>query len=132
MVNALDSFFNQLDMNHIVITGKTDPSERSILIQQFKANPEINIALLTSQTLSSGITLNEASIVIFTELEFTASIHMQCEDRVHRIGQEKDVDIFYLHAPGSIDDRLWDIIESKLRTLGQIIKSEISSLDTNF
>ena len=131
MINALDSFFNQLEMNHIVITGKTDPSERSILIQQFKTNPEINIALLTALTLSSGVTLNEASIVIFTEFEFTASLHLQCEDRVHRIGQEKDVDIFYLHAPGSIDDRLWDILETKLRTLGQIITSEITSFETN-
>ena len=38
---------------------------------------------------------------------FSLQVLIQAEDRVHRIGQTKSVNIHYLVATGTADDHLW-------------------------
>lgn len=45
---------------------------------------------------------------------------IQCEDRAHRIGQEhSSVNVKYLVARDTIDDRVWPMIERKLQVLSE-------------
>lgn len=44
---------------------------------------------------------------------------MKAEDRVHRIGQTRDVKIYYLVAKTTIDDMLWPLISKKLEILNK-------------
>ena len=37
----------------------------------------------------------------------------QAEDRAHRIGQKNSVNIYYLHAKGTLDDTIFEILKSK-------------------
>jgi hypothetical protein len=44
---------------------------------------------------------------------------VQAEDRAHRIGQASSVNIYLLHARGSIDDVIWAALQDKLEHVGQ-------------
>jgi len=45
----------------------------------------------------------------------------QAEDRAHRIGQKNSVNIYYLHASGTLDDAMLQILQEKsLVTTGMI------------
>lgn len=44
----------------------------------------------------------------------------QAEDRVHRIGQDKDVIIQYLIAKQTADDYLWPLIQKKMNVLNEV------------
>mmetsp|Transcript_11343 Transcript_11343/g.1699 ORF Transcript_11343/g.1699 Transcript_11343/m.1699 type:complete len:137 (+) Transcript_11343:663-1073(+) len=61
-----------------------------------------------------GITLTAASTVVISELVWTPGVLVQAEDRAHRIGQEKSVNIHYLYGPGTLDEHIWPRIRNKL------------------
>ncbi len=61
-----------------------------------------------------------ASMVVFAEYSWTPGTLVQAEDRVHRIGQANSVNVYYLHAKGSIDDIIWQTLEHKLDDVGQV------------
>lgn len=46
---------------------------------------------------------------------------LQAEDRVHRIGQTRGVNIHFLHVKGSVDDLMWDMLQSKLLHIGKLL-----------
>ena len=64
--------------------------------------------------------LQAASMVVFAEYSWTPGTLVQAEDRVHRIGQANSVNVYYLHAKGSIDDIIWQTLEHKLDDVGQV------------
>lgn len=44
----------------------------------------------------------------------------QAEARAHRIGQQKQVIVRYLLAPGTADDPMWSLLQTKQRTLTEV------------
>lgn len=123
MLDVIRRWFDDREVCNILINGSTKPKNREIYLENFKENPECRIAILGIDCISTGVTLTEASVVIFTELPWCPSKVLQSEDRVHRIGQNRSVDIYYLHAVGSYDDKMWRLISNKYRTLSTITDS---------
>ena len=131
MLNGIQDWFEFQGIKTILICGSTTMDQRKRLLHEFKTNDEYRVAVLGIESISSGVTLIEASVVVFAELMYVPAQHLQAEDRVHRIGQTHPIDIFYLHAPGSVDDRVWEILERKLKVLGSIIASNTTTLEKN-
>ena len=65
--------------------------------------------------------MTNASVVIFAEIFWNPGDIVQCEDRVHRIGQKKQVLIQFMVGDNPFENRLWEIIERKLMILGKSI-----------
>jgi len=61
-----------------------------------------------------------ASVVVFAEYTWTPGDLVQAEDRAHRIGQASSVNIYMLHVKNSIDDLIWQKLQSKLEHVGQV------------
>lgn len=60
----------------------------------FKTKPEINPLIASTKTLSTGVTLIEANVVIFLNKPWRHVDYLQGSDRVYRIGQDEDVYIY--------------------------------------
>jgi len=48
----------------------------------------------------------------------------QAEDRIYRIGQVRDCQVYYLMLPNTVDEQVWDIVQRKKATQGLIFGSE--------
>jgi SNF2 family DNA or RNA helicase len=88
-----DYLISKCKYNPILVYGETSSAILPML-KNFKENTTINPLVATIQTLSTGVTLVEANTVIFLNKPWRHTEAAQAEDRVHRIGQDTDVDIF--------------------------------------
>ena len=131
MLEGIHEWLTQQEVDSILITGSTSRDQRERQLLKFHSDPDCKVAVLSIEIASTGLTLTEASLVVFAELKWTPAEHQQAEDRVHRIGQTRDVVIHYLHAPGSLDDRMWDMLEQKLVTIGSVITSNTTTFETD-
>jgi SNF2 family DNA or RNA helicase len=111
-------------IRHAVIEGKTPTKKRQRYIDEFQANKFP--VLICTKAGKEGITLHAARHLLFVERFFTSADEEQAEDRIRRIGQNHKTTIWYLHAAGTIDDRLDAIVRSKR----VIIRDAIGSEDT--
>jgi SWI/SNF-related matrix-associated actin-dependent regulator 1 of chromatin subfamily A len=131
MLNGIHEWLLEQEVGCICITGATPRDQREAQLVRFRTDPECKAAVLSIDVAATGLTLVQASLVVFAELKWTPAGHQQAEDRVHRIGQERDVEIFYLHGEGSIDDRIWQILEKKLVMISTVIASKTITFETN-
>ena len=69
-----------------------------------------------------GITLTAAAHVFFAELHWTPGVLMQAEDRAHRIGQTETVNVHYLVARNTLDEKMWRMIVNKVDVVSNALQ----------
>ncbi len=77
---------------------------------------DTNLIICNYKSAGTAITLTASSRVAFIEYPWTAADCQQCEDRAHRIGQKNNVMCTYFMGNDTIDEKLWNIILTKLET----------------
>lgn len=117
MLDGLEDFMKKEKINYIRIDGKAGVTSRQNLVNKFQNDAIIKVALLGLTACATGLTLTAAKAVVFAELYWNPGLMLQAEDRVHRIGQEKNVDIHYLTALGTVDEVVWPCLLKKLSVL---------------
>ena len=63
--------------------------------------------------------------MIFLEYHPNPNWLLQCEKRIHRPGQKSEVYIEYLHTKGTFDDRMWNILQYKIRNASLVIDGRV-------
>lgn len=96
-----------------VYTGTMRDEDREKNKSLFINDPRYRIMLGTIGALGTMHTLTVANNVIFYSEPWTATDKAQAEDRVHRIGTSKSVNIYTLISKGTVDERVHNIIYRK-------------------
>lgn len=103
----------------VIVGGQTDLKRQS-QIERFQ-NGETKLLISGLRAGSFGINLTNASVVVFSELDWTPAIHRQAEDRAHRIGQTHQVLAYYLIADGTLDEKVAEILVDKADEISSIL-----------
>ncbi|KAK1380462.1 SWI/SNF-related matrix-associated actin-dependent regulator of chromatin subfamily A-like protein 1 [Heracleum sosnowskyi] len=131
MIDSIHQFLLKKKVGCIRIDGGTPAASRQALVTEFQENDSISAAVLSIRAAGVGLTLTAASTVIFAELSWTPGDIIQAEDRAHRIGQVSSVNVYYLLANDTVDDIIWDVLQSKLDNLGQMLDGNENSLEVS-
>ncbi|KPA79073.1 putative DNA helicase [Leptomonas pyrrhocoris] len=111
---AVEAVRPRQPIDYIYISGDTPAAQREPAAEHFRTEPTCTVAILSMQSSGTGHNFTCASTVVFTELDWNPSTHLQCEDRVHRIGQAQPCHIKYLLAEGTSDSVIWPLLQTKL------------------
>nr|CCC95136.1 unnamed protein product [Trypanosoma congolense IL3000] len=127
IAKAIESVKSRGPLDYVRIVGDTPAVQREKLLNHFRTADKCHIALLSMQTCGVGHNLTCATMVVFAELDWNPSTHLQCEDRVHRIGQSSPCFIKYLLAEGTSDSVIWPLLQNKL-TVTQAVMEDRSAV----
>ncbi len=82
-------------------------------VAEFQACTEPAMFLASLEQAKEGITLTNASHVIYYGNSYNYGTRAQSEDRCHRIGQQKTVIYYDLVCQGTIDERIVELLTVK-------------------
>jgi len=110
-----------------IIGGQTD-KDRQRQIDSFQ-NGETKLMIAGLRAGNVGINLTRAKYVIFAELDWSPAIHLQAEDRLHRIGQKSTVFAYYLIGNGTLDEHVAKILVDKSYEIDAIMDNRVESFE---
>lgn len=76
-------------------------------------NGDFDVAVLSMAAAGVGLTLTRACTAFFLEIPWCPAVLRQCEDRIHRIGQQKKCSICYVLCHDTLDSYVWKTIHRK-------------------
>ena len=95
--------------------------KRQESVDKFQTDPKIKIFIANIIAGGVGITLTAAECVIMNDLSFVPSHHGQAEDRCYRIGQEKNVLVYYPIFENTIEMIVYNILNKKKSIIDQVL-----------
>ncbi|KAH7136539.1 SNF2 family N-terminal domain-containing protein [Dactylonectria macrodidyma] len=108
------------DIQHRVLMGNTNVSERQTLIDEFNDDPDIPVFLLTTGAGGTGINLTAANKVIIFDQSDNPQDDIQAENRAHRLGQKRDVEIIRFIATNSIEELIYKACQKKIELANKV------------
>jgi len=97
-----------LKLKFLRIDGTIEPKDRDLKLQKFQAEDSRYFCMcLSAQVGGVGLTITGADRVILCDPAWNPAMDAQAIDRVHRIGQRKEVVVYRLIGSGAIEDKMF-------------------------
>ena len=124
-VDYFKSIFSRY--NAVTISGSMSIDQRNNSVQKFK-NGDAMVLIATPQSAKEGLTLTVANNAIFYDRGFSLDDYLQAQDRIHRISQTKDCNIYNIMIRGSIDEWIHKLLLIKEKAAG-LVQNDITKED---
>jgi SNF2 family DNA or RNA helicase len=105
----------------LLITGGMDQPARSAAFDAFERDPSRRVMILSLRAGGTGLNLTAASRVIHFDRWWNPAVETQAEDRAHRIGQTRPVEVFAYLCADTVEERIAAILEKKRALFADLI-----------
>lgn len=123
VLDLLEDFCYIKDYNCVRIDGQTSSEDREESINTFndRSSP-VTVFLLTTRAGGLGLNLTTANVVILFDSDWNPQMDLQAQDRAHRIGQTRPVFIYRFITEHSIEEKILERADMKLRLDALVIQ----------
>ena len=97
----------------VIHYGKMSDKEKQLSIDKFQQNDKVEVFIGNIISAGVGITLTEATHVIFNSFDWVPGNNEQAEDRAYRIGQMNNVTVYYQLFEKTVSVRMWETLQRK-------------------
>lgn len=130
VLDILELVLNHKMIKYFRLDGSTKVSERQDLINTFsEQGNDTPVFLLSTKAGGAGINLAAANKVIVFDSGFNPQDDVQAENRAHRIGQEKPVEVVRLVTKGTVEEAIYKMGLTKVE-LDQRVAGTASGMVT--
>lgn len=129
VMDILQWVLDTLDISYSRIDGSTPVPERQGLLDQFYEDESIPVFMLSTKSGGAGINLACANKVIIFDSSFNPQDDQQAENRAHRVGQTREVEVVRLVTKGTVEEQIYALGISKLE-LDKMVSGEDGTTDT--
>jgi len=125
-LEAIANHFGKAAVKH---NGPMSSAKKQHSVDQFQNNDKIKVFVGNIKSAGVGITLTEATVVIFNSFDWVPGNNEQAEDRAYRIGQNNDVNVYYQLFENTISTRMWEMLRNKKDVISIIMGEKTLSED---
>ncbi|XP_014676572.1 PREDICTED: SWI/SNF-related matrix-associated actin-dependent regulator of chromatin subfamily A member 5-like [Priapulus caudatus] len=131
MLDILEDYCAWRGYDYCRLDGSTAHEDRQNSIDEFnRPGSEKFVFMLSTRAGGLGINLATADSVIMYDSDWNPQVDLQAVDRAHRIGQMKQVCVFRFVVENTVEERIIERAEVKLR-LDHIVIQQGRLVDSN-
>jgi SNF2 family DNA or RNA helicase len=110
----------RFDSEVAFLHGGTSKKRRDELVTTFQSGNGPPIMLLSLKAGGTGLTLTAANHVVHLDRWWNPAVENQATDRAFRIGQRRSVQVRKFVCPGTVEERIDEMITKK-RALSEMV-----------
>lgn len=119
MLDIIEAYLKKEGIGFAGIRGST--RDRQEQVARFRDDPKCEVFVASLQAAGVGIDLVAASVVIHYDRWWNPAKENQATDRVHRMGQNRGVQVFKLVTKETIEERIDAMINRKMALLQHLV-----------
>ncbi|WP_159000918.1 SNF2-related protein [Streptomyces sp. SBT349] len=96
----------------LLFNGSLSRTQRNGVLDALSAGAA-DVLVMTLRSGGLGLNITDANHVIHYDRNWNPALEAQANDRVHRIGQQRPVQVHYLVTAGSIEERITSMLAKK-------------------
>ncbi|MBZ2130558.1 DEAD/DEAH box helicase [Streptococcus gordonii] len=120
MLDLIEQELQSLEMESFKITGSTPAKDRQEMTTAFNDGQK-DAFLISLKAGGVGLNLTGADTVILVDLWWNPAVEAQAIGRAHRMGQERNVEVYRLITRGTIEEKIQELQESKKNLISTIL-----------
>jgi SWI/SNF-related matrix-associated actin-dependent regulator of chromatin subfamily A member 5 len=122
-LDILEDYCIYRNYKHCRIDGSTEGEARDQAVDAFNApDSDVFMFLLSTRAGGLGLNLATADTVIIYDSDWNPQMDLQAQDRAHRIGQKRPVNVFRLIVENSIEEKIIERANMKLQLDALVIQ----------
>ncbi|KAI3231858.1 hypothetical protein DTO012A7_5469 [Penicillium roqueforti] len=114
VMDILEHVLETLKIEFVRLDGRTNVEDRQSILDAFHERTEIPVFLLSTKAGGAGINLACANRVVIFDSSFNPQEDVQAENRAHRVGQTREVEIYRLVTKSTIEEQIHALGQTKL------------------
>ncbi|KAJ5971003.1 Helicase C-terminal [Penicillium vulpinum] len=114
VMDILEHVLETLKIEFVRLDGRTNVEDRQSILDAFHERTEIPVFLLSTKAGGAGINLACANRVVIFDSSFNPQEDVQAENRAHRVGQTREVEIYRLVTKATIEEQIYALGQTKL------------------
>lgn len=115
VMDILEEVLQTVGVKFFRLDGNTPIDTRQDLLDQFYADATVTAFMLSTKAGGAGINLACANKVVVFDASFNPQDDVQAENRAHRVGQTREVEVVRLVARGTVEEQIHALGESKMK-----------------
>jgi SWI/SNF-related matrix-associated actin-dependent regulator of chromatin subfamily A member 5 len=123
VLDIMEDFCRMRSYEYCRIDGQTSYEDRESSIEEYnRPNSSKFLFLLSTRAGGLGINLYTADIVILYDSDWNPQADLQAQDRAHRIGQKKEVNVYRLVTTDSVEEKIIERAQQKLKLDAMVVQ----------
>jgi hypothetical protein len=107
MLDILEIFLNLHGYTYVRLDGSTKVEVRQQVVDKFNSDPKVFCFISSTRSGGIGLNLTAADSIVFIDTDWNPAMDKQAQDRCHRIGQTRTVNIYRLITKHTIEDNIF-------------------------
>lgn len=126
-IKMVSRMLHKEKIGHVLYFGEQNPKEKKKSEDALQTNDKIR-ALVGQIRAGIGANFYAANYAIYVENEWSNEARDQSEARIYRVGQKEKVVIIDLITKGSVEERIFEALDKKIKIASFIMKDPIRNL----